>query len=239
MEQDEFLKEFDQKDEQFGGAEEVITEDKKEEDNEEGEDGKKNRRERRLEAKYQAERESSIALAARLEAMTEAQKFRSETEPKDYEKLAERIYGTETPEAVAATNLLREALKGVHQSAKEEAINEFKEEQRQAAQAVKKEEETLDSMIEELEDEYNVTIDKATSSKFFGLLEKLSPKDSEGNVIQFADHHAVWEQMQMSKKPDNRAKEMAARTMVRSGGESTENLQVSVQEKFLRDNGII
>ncbi len=60
----------------------------------------KNRRERRLLARYQAERETAIELAARLAALEEAKAERANADSaEDSLKAIERIYGTDSPEA--------------------------------------------------------------------------------------------------------------------------------------------
>ena len=204
------------------------------------EEEKFNRRERRLTAKLQAERESSIALAARLEALSEAQKARQESEPDEWAKSVERIYGTGTPEATEATELLKSALKGVEQQATERALNAFREEQAQAAAEVSKEEKNLDVMLEEIEDKTGYEMDAQTRTGFFQLLEKLSPKDSDGNIIAYADHHAVWEELQARRKPaDTRAKDLAARSMASSGASPKSTVEAEATERFLRENGLI
>jgi len=215
-------------------------EEKKEEVVEETETEKSNRRERRLQAKLTAERESSIALAARLAALTEAQKFRSESEPSSFEEKARRIYGTETPEATAATQLLIDSLREAKEAAKREALEAMREEQEKNREAIQKEERQLDSMVEEIEDEYGVTLDPQSKKLFFQTLERLSPKDSNGDVVAYADHHAVWEELQ-SRKPQqpNRAKEIAARSMNKTGSSPSTTVQDDATERYLRENGII
>ncbi len=206
----------------------------------EEEEDPKSRRERRLTARLQAERESSIALAARLEAITEAQRFREESEPSEYLKSVERIYGTGTPEAVEATELLKSALRGAKDEAKAEAIAAIREEQVEASEAVSVEERNLDDMVDELEDAYGVTIDGATSQGFFQLLERMSPKDRNGDIIEYADPFSVWESYQSSRaKSDTRAKDLASRSMVRTGASAPSTVQQDSTERFLRDNGII
>lgn len=234
METEDFLKDLETSNEQFGENTEQVVEPK------ETEEEPRNRRERRLEKRLQDERESGIALAARLQALTETQKFSQETTPSEYEKLAERIYGTETPEGIAATELLKSALKGVHQEATKNALEQFREEQRKASEAVAKETKVLDDMIEEIEDEHGITIDANTSKAFFAKLERMSPKDKDGKVLQYADHHAVWEDFQATKaKPNNRAKELASRSMTTSGSGSTENIQMNSTERYLKEQGLI
>ena len=199
-----------------------------------------NRRERRLAAKLQAERESSIALAARLEALTEAQKSRQGSEPVEYLKSIERIYGTNSPEATEATELLKTALQGVEQRATERALEQFRMEQQQERDTVAVEERNLDGMIEDIEDEIGDVMDDQSKQGFFKLLEKLSPKDKDGNIVEYADHHAVWEELQARRQPQvNRAKDIAARSMVQTGSSPKTSVETDSNERWLRENGII
>ena len=199
----------------------------------------KNRRHRRLEQKYQAEREANIAMASRLETLAEASKgTQSDSE---YLKSIERIYGTDTPEAQTATELLKNALQGAKNEARDEALQIFREEQQKASEAVGKEERTLDSMIEELEDDNGVTLSPDQQRGFFTLLERLSPKDKDGNVIEYADHHAVYEEYKskIAKKPENRAKDLSSRSMTQSGASGESKLQIDATERFLKENDLI
>ena len=207
---------------------------------EESNEDKFNRRERRLQSKLQAERESSIALAARLEALTEAQKFRQESEPEEYLKAVEKIYGTNSPEATEATELLKTALQGVEKRATERALEQFREERKQENDSVASEEKTLDDMVESIEDETGQEMDEQTRQGFFQLLERLSPKDKDGNIIEYADHNAVWEELQARKQPQsNRAKDLAARSMVKTGASPQTSVEADANERWLRENGII
>lgn len=210
------------------------TEEPKEDDEE-----ARNRRERRLQSKLQAERESSIALAARLEILTEAQQFRKDSEPAEYLKAVERIYGTNSPEATEATELLKNALKGVEERATERALEKFREEQQQERDSVASEEKNLDEMVESIEDETGKTLDENTKKGFFQLLEKLSPKDKDGNIIEYADHKAVWDELQARRQPtSNRAKDLAARSLSTGTSPKTGVAQES-EERWLRENGLI
>lgn len=199
----------------------------------------KDRRHKRLEAKLQAERESNIALNARLSQIMEAQKSRTD-ESAEYLKAVERIYGTNTPEALEATEILKTALRGVKDEARGEALEAFREERRQELQAEREAAQQLDSMIDELEDDYNVTISPTHQKAFFKLLEKLSPKDADGNIIEYADSHAVWEEYQQRQKtPDTPAKNLAARSMVQGGNSAPSKLQTDSNERWLKEQGII
>lgn len=201
----------------------------------------RNRRERRLEAKLQAERESSIALAAKLAEREKIDSERNVTVESDYIKSIERIYGTDSPEAIEATELLKGAFKGLHKDATENALKLFREEQQAEKAAVSNEEKALDMMIEEIEDGYNVEVDSATQKAFFTLLERMSPKDNDGNITQYADHTAVWEMLQSQRTvpKSNPAKDLSSRSMVQSGSSKESKLEDDSNVRFLRDNGII
>ncbi len=201
----------------------------------------RNRRERRLEAKLQAERESSIALAAKLAEREKIDSERNVSVESDYIKSIEKIYGTDSPEAIEATELLKGAFKGLHEDATKSALQLFREEQQAAKSAVSNEEKALDAMVEEIEDEYNVEFTPTTQKAFFSLLERMSPKDKDGNIIQYADHTAVWEMLQ-SQTPapkNNPAKDLSNRSMVQSGSSKESRLEDDSSVRFLRDNGII
>lgn len=204
----------------------------------------RNRRERRLADKLQAEREASIVLAARLEAITEAQKFRQDTGETDPLKSLEKIYGTDTPEGREATEVLKAALKGVGESAKASALEEFRAQQTQVQQEVSDNEDELESMVEELEDENNIDLTSAQADVhrkgFFRLLEKMSPKDREGNIIYYADHHAVWDAYsQAQKRVANPARDLASRSMTQSGSSKENALTNDATTRYLSDNGFI
>lgn len=254
-EQEQFLKELEPKQSVNDILEAplmVPEEGKKEEapkvEDKEGEEGgHKNRRERRMEKALADERQAGRELASKLETMSEALKTLTKSDS-EYLKAIDSIYGTDTPEKAAATEILKRALLGVKDEATREALDTFRSEQQKEREAIKKEEAELDSMIEDLEDSYSVDLSSATSSEtrkgFFKLLGKLSPKDQEGNIIQYADHHAVWEQFQAGKtktvNPEtNRAKDLASRSMVNSGSSPDSKVQDDAQLRFLKANGII
>lgn len=199
----------------------------------------RNRRERRLTRKLNAERESSIFLAGKLEARTEAE--RSITEEADYIKSVERIYGTETPEAILAGDLLKKAIVGARDDAENRAYNRIQSERQQELEAERKATDVLDGFIEDIEDTYDVTMTDAMETSYFALLQKMSPKDAKGIVIEYADPHAVWEifQEKLKNKPkNNRSKELSNRSMTQSGTQQASTLQNDTDAKFLKDNGI-
>lgn len=212
-------------------------------DDDEGKDGQpRNRRERRLMAKLQAERESSMFLAGKLEARSEASKALS-SEEADYLKGVERIYGTDSPEAQLATDLLKKALVGMASDAEERAYRRMTDDRSKEADQLKEAEQELDNIVDEIEDEYGVTLTGAQETAFFNLLTKMSPKKN-GVVVEYADPHAVWEvfQEKLKARPSpetNRAKDLSSRSMVNSGSSKESNLNDDVTARFLKEQGII
>ena len=198
----------------------------------------KDRRHRRLEEKLRAERESNIALASRLETLNEARNARTD-ESAEYLKSVERIYGTQTPETAEATELLKTAFKNVEDRATERAVELLREERRREEAGVRQAKARLDSMVEEIEDTYNVSFTPSVQTGFFKYLEKMSPKDSDGNIIEYADHHSVWEsyQSRLDTRKENKAKDLSARSMVNSGASSESTATEDPTWKFLKKEG--
>lgn len=205
----------------------------------EGELEPRNRRERRLEARLQAERESGIQLAARLQALEEQRN--SPAQKSEAVSNIERIYGVDSPEAREATEILKSELARVREEATQAALTALEERNSRETQAVQEAEKQLDGMLEDIEDEFDVDMSQQDRTNFFKLLERMSPKDKDGNIIQYADHLAVWEdyQTRIQKPVDNTAKNLSARSMTNGSAASDNNLTNTVTERYLRENGII
>ncbi len=202
----------------------------------------KNRHIRRLEAKLQTEREAAIAREARIEALSEAQKFRQESGADDLDDMVARIYGTDKPESAAATELLQKALKGYSQRAKDEAISTLREEFQQSQREESKEAETVNSYIEQIEDQYGIDLTSTQAARerqqeFRNLWFRLSPKDRNGYVVEYADPFEVYD-LFTKNQPANRAQTIAARGMTRSTSTET-TAQEDATVKYLRENGIL
>lgn len=205
---------------------------------------RKNRQHRRLEGKLQAEREANIALTERLKTLSEVQKFAAVTEGTVDQDLI-RLYG-DTETGRQAAKLTQGLLEKNKTQAREEALELFKQQQEEANAEKVANQKELDDMLEDIEDEFSVDITSDTPAArksrqgFYSLLEKMSPKNKDGMVVDYADPIATWEMYQLQNKPDNnRAKDLSARTMVRSGASVETKLESTAQERFLKDAGII
>ncbi len=200
---------------------------------------------RRAKKALQAEREANIELNAKLQALTERDRFEKETEGKDVNEKLLHLYGDDDKGRQAA-KLTQDLLNDTRAQAREEALEAFKQEREQEAKEVASSRQVLDEMLEDIEDEFNVdlTSDTPQAEKdrkgFYATLQKFSPKDKDGQVINYADPIATWETYQTLKQPvQNRAKELSSRSMTPSGASTETKLEQTVSERFLKDNGII
>lgn len=239
-EQTEFLKdlEIDNTKDVFNKP---LAEEPKEPEKETEEDAEqklKNRRERRLYDKLQSEREANIALNARLETIAESKHMREEEEVAEYLKRAEKIYGNATPEAKEATQLLIEALRGVEENATKKAFDRYQSERTNDSEAEKKEEKNLDDILEKVEEEHGIDMsDDKQRTGFLTLLEKLSPKDSEGNIIEYADPETTAEvYLSRQEKSNSRAKDLASRSMSQSGTSQPSKIEEDVMARWIKEN---
>lgn len=205
----------------------------------------KNRRHRRLETQLQAEREANIEQAAIIRTLKETDKFRSETGSDDLDAELARIYGTETPEQKQASQILQKAFHRYGEQAETRALEKYKALQDESAKEQRENETFIDSQFEEIEDEFNYDLTSNAPSarkartELIDLVAKLSPKDSDGNIIEYADFGSAFEILQQSKTKDTRAKDLGSRSMVKSGASAPSKLESEAAERYLRDNGII
>jgi hypothetical protein len=204
---------------------------------------KGNRETRREAQKAQKYKEEAIALNARLQALSETKQAVKDIPEADYLSKVERIYGNATPEAREATELLKEALRGVHNSAKaealEEAVGRIDADRNGESEAVKESEDEIDEGLEHLEDEYDADFsDSTTRNGFLTLLEKVSPKDRDGNIKEYADFDATYELYQSRQnKSADKAKELSSRSMTRGGNSGGSELQSEAVDSYARERG--
>ncbi len=99
--------------------------------------------------------------------------------------------------------------------------------------------------MENLEEAYDVDLTsnsptgKKNRAQFLDLVERFSPKDSSGNISEYADFEQVFDVFQKSQTSDNtRQKDLASRGMVRSGSSSSK-ATTDAQLQYLKDAGII
>lgn len=200
----------------------------------------KNRAYRRLEKRYQAERESGIAMAERIKVLSEVDKFKEDI-GNDHLKKVDAIFGTDTPEKLAATNILKEALQGMTEKAKTDALKEWESRTGEETSAQKEADNEVDDMLEHVEDDYGLDMsDDKVRSGFITLMEKMSSKYDDGNIKEFADANSVAETYLALQKRggSSRAKELAGRSMTHSGESQPSKLPQNAIDRYMVDNGL-
>ncbi len=243
---DEFSKDFSQEKtiDDFSDQETPMQETAEDVEGEEKGTERKNRHTRRLETKLQQERESNIHLAAKLEALSESQKFSRDVAGLEPDEALLTLYGNDE-NGKRAAQITQRLLNDTAQKAKAMALEEIRSAQAAEAAEVRESEEFIDDQLESLEDESgidltsNSPLGRKNRTEFLSMVERLSPKDEEGNIKEYADFGEVFETFQERKaKPTSRQKDLASRGMIRSGS-TTEALKDTAGESYLKNLGII
>lgn len=244
--QEEHTQEGTQEDEDEGETSEEEVEDSGGGKDDKKSEPHKNRHHRRLERRLSEADTLITALTERVKVLSETDKFKQDTGTLD-EDLA-RIYGADTPQNAEATRILQGAFKRYSDKAKAEALEEFRSLQAQVAEERRKAESFVTSELESIEDDFDVdlTSDSPAARKrragLLELVEKLSPKDKDGNITDYADFGTAYEiyQSREQKRDATRKKAVVTRTMTKSGtSASTKTPQDEAAEKWLKENGII
>jgi hypothetical protein len=200
---------------------------------------KKNRYTRRREAEAQRLRDENLQLNERVKVLSELGKFKEEVGDDPLKKI-EAIFGTDTPEKLAATNLLKEAISGMSERAKAEALQEIDSRGEKETEAQKEADDEVDGFLETAEDEGLDIEDENTRKGLITLMERMSSKYSDGNVKEFADPEAVIETYKelQKRQSSNKAKELSSRSMTRSGESQPSKLPQNAIERYMSENGL-
>ncbi len=177
------------------------------------------------------EKEVSKRLA---EKPTETQQFIQETKSDVEDPLADvltRIIGNDTPEKVSAIKDFKRVLGGLKDDAKVEALREIQSQRQAELEEDRKAEEELVGGLESIEERFGVDITsnapqaRKARTEYLTYIERIAPKDEQGQVTAYPDFEASFEDFQERTKrapqPNNRAKELSSRSMARSGDSST------------------
>jgi hypothetical protein len=196
----------------------------------------KNRRHHRLERMLSEEKEARIRAEAKAEAISDARKMSQES---GVDEELVRLYGADNKEAIA-----------LHQSllnkAEENAVARIKAEQVREADEVRKYEQFIDTNFESIEDEYSVDITsnspkaRKLRNELIETVQKISPKDGNGNIKDYGDFDAAWEivQSKQEKSDNTRNKDIASRGMTKSGSADNTISEHEAGRRQLRAMGI-
>ena len=211
----------------------------KEEESEE-EERYKNRYTRRKEKEAQRLRDEVLQLTERVKVLSEVGKFKEEVGDDELKKV-EAIFGTDTPEKLAATNILKEALSGLTEKAKRETLQEIQNREGNDTEAQKEADSEVDDFLDRVEEDYDLDMsDENVRKGYITLMEKMSPKYDDGNIKEFADPDAVAEAFIALQKrgSSSKAKDLANRSMTHSGESQSSKLPQNAIDRFMQENGL-
>lgn len=182
--------------------------------------------------KYLAKREREIEARIMASIPRENNAQTKEDEFKDVIDSFTTVIGNDTPEKVNALNALAKSLKSFDDRAIRRAEEKIEEIQNRQSEVDRKAEEELDNAFENIEETFDVDLTSQKASKirsdFVTFVERIAPKDRNGDIIDYPDMNSAWEtfsEIQKSNTQPSRAKELASRSMSRSAETSTKPIE--------------
>lgn len=169
----------------------------------------------------------------------EEEKFKNDVKEEEDDYYV-RLIGNDTPEKLAMIREARQRDERLLQQAEERAFNRLSQKEQEKLQADRQAEEQLDNALDDIEETFNVDITsnnpvaKKTRVDFMKFVEKIAPKDRNGDIIDYPDMNSAFETFQEMRKtaPDSsRAKSLASRSQVRSS-----DTIIKPQERATFDN---
>lgn len=136
-----------------------------------------------------------------------------------------RLIGNDTPEKLAMIKESKARDQMLLEKAEERAFNRLSQKEQEAIQADQEAEQELETAFDNIEENFDVDITsnnpiaKKTRQDFVSFVEKIAPKDRNGDIVDYPDMQSAWETFSEMKKATatpNRAKELASRSMARS-----------------------
>lgn len=137
-----------------------------------------------------------------------------------------RLIGNDTPEKLAMIREAKARDERMLQMAEERAFNKLSQREQEALEADRQAEEKLTLAIEDIEENFNVDltskdpVSRKTRVDFMNFVEKIAPKNSRGEIIDYPDMNSAFEtfqEMRKSTPTSSRAKDLASRSLKRSG----------------------
>jgi uncharacterized membrane-anchored protein YjiN (DUF445 family) len=203
-----------------------------------------NRRERRLRQKLESERESAMALNERVRELTEkVSKYENVINSESDERLTQ-IFGDDTPEKKALAKLFSDILQDNAKQAEQKAIDAIESRSQLEEAQVEIESRNIDEELDYLEETYGVDLTSDSSSakklrnNLIEAIETLSPKDRDGNIIEYADFDSTFQMIQSIRPEPSRNKELSNRTMQPSKTTDSSKDANNALEKYLNEQGI-
>lgn len=210
------------------------------------EDGYPKNRYGRRRRERDEEKDSQIRqLTERVQQLSETDKFKAEVGD-DYRKLLEGIYGNVDengnydPKRDQATKNLIMAFDKMKESAKKEFIAENENRSSEETQAQKEADGEVDAFLDMAEEEGLDIENDSVRSGLVTLMERMSSKYKDGNIKEFADAEGVIEAFKEIQKRggSSRARELADRSMTRSGESQPSKLPQNAIDRYMEENGL-
>lgn len=154
------------------------------------------------------------------------QNFKREVTSDDVDDYYTRLIGNDTPEKLSMIREAKARDERMLEEATERAFNRLTNEQKQSIEADREAEEQLETSLEDIEESFGVDLlsetptARKTRTDFMKFVERIAPKNSRGEVIDYPDMNSAFETFQETRKTStqpNRAKELASRSMARGG----------------------
>lgn len=164
---------------------------------------------------------------------SETRQFIEDTKSEDPNDLVEAftaIIGNDTPEKVRALKMLEKSLSAVEEKASQKALSQMEAERQRIQQEEEEAVEELMQGLENIEESYDVDLTSNTQTakklrgEFVDFISRIAPKNSNGDVVAYPDLDEAYkmfkEKKSASSSQNTRAKDLAARSISRSGDAS-------------------
>lgn len=165
--------------------------------------------------------------------VSEVQKFAQEAgaEPDEVVEALTGLIGNDTPEKKRVLAAMSKAFKTVEERGAERALKHLEDQQHREVADERKADNELSQGFEDIEEEFdvdltsNTTAARRTRNDFIDFIQRVAPKDENGQVTDFPDFaeaFSVFQDTQKSpekSKTVNRAKELSSKSMGRSSGD--------------------
>ncbi len=142
----------------------------------------------------------------------------AKVEDKEVDDYYVRLIGNDTPEKVAMIREAQARDERMLEQAEERAFNRLSRHEQEAIAEERGAQEELGNALESIEETFDVDLsNQKLRSEFLTYVERIAPKDKDGEIIEFPDMNSAWETFNERRTPQNsRAKQLASQGLSRS-----------------------
>ena len=171
-------------------------------------------------------------ISRRLDGFQREQPQTTQTEEDSFKDVIDSfttVIGNDTPEKVSALNALKRSLNSLDERASQKAIEQLEAIRNEEVEADIEAEDELENAFDNIEETFDVDITsnnaiaRRTRQEFVSFVEKIAPKDRNGDIVDYPDMVQAFEtfsEIKRSTQQPNRAKDLASRGM-RNSAETT------------------